>query len=95
VVGKAVAAKQAATYLKFLPCMKQTLFFEIEMALRNRPKSFRLLVIAGLHLCFLVLLQFAVDCWQDRSGNDYTELTKPAKSPTIITESVADNQREE
>lgn len=43
--------------------MKQTPFYEIEMALKGRPRIFRVVVIAALHVSFLVLLQSAAERW--------------------------------
>ena len=59
--------------------MKQTPFYEIGMALHDRPRGFRIIVTAGLHLCFLVLLQLAVEIWLKQPEMPFVKIEKKAE----------------
>ncbi|HUC80245.1 MAG TPA: hypothetical protein VMR70_04980, partial [Flavisolibacter sp.] len=58
--------------------MKQTPFYEIGVALKGRPRIFRIVVIAGLHLSFLVMLYGVSEKWQEVRQVDSVLLEKRA-----------------
>jgi hypothetical protein len=58
--------------------MKQTPFYEISIALQGRPRMFRIVVVACLHLCFLALLQSVSALWQESSTTNSVKLEKKA-----------------
>jgi hypothetical protein len=61
--------------------MKQTPFYEIGVALKGRPRIFRIIVVAVLHLSVLIMLNSIAEIWpgteppssvkQVKPGNDF------------------------
>lgn len=62
--------------------MKQTPFYELAVALKDRPRSFQRIVIGSLIFCSIVLLESAVALLQKEGAPETAVAVKHQKTQT-------------
>ena len=68
--------------------MKETPFYELSIALKDRPRGFQIVVITCLILSSLVIMEFCVSLFQTRAGEKNYGAQKNEKKDLPATASV-------